>query len=54
MEYEVLVEEINPCGGAKHCVKSFWTWRPMTPRAMSGPTPDSPLWMWDTTQTGTW
>ena len=23
MEYEVLVEEINPCGGAKHCVKSF-------------------------------
>ena len=23
MEYEVLVEEINPCGGAKHSVKSF-------------------------------
>lgn len=23
MEYEVLVEEINPCGGAQHSVKSF-------------------------------
>ena len=23
MEYEVLVEEINPCGGAMHAIKSF-------------------------------
>jgi len=22
-EYEVLVETINPCGGAKHCIKEF-------------------------------
>lgn len=22
-EYEVLVENINPCGGAKHCIKEF-------------------------------
>lgn len=23
MEYEVLVEEINPCGGSKHSIKTF-------------------------------
>lgn len=23
MEYEVLIEEMNPCGGASHAIKSF-------------------------------
>lgn len=23
IEYEVLVETINPCGGSKHCIKEF-------------------------------
>lgn len=23
MEYELLIEEMNPCGGAKHSTKSF-------------------------------
>ena len=33
IEYEVLLEEINPCGGAQHSIKSFLTVETDSPEA---------------------
>lgn len=32
-EYEVLVEEINPCGGEAHCKKSFIEVEAVSPKS---------------------
>lgn len=32
-EYEVLVEEINPCGGEKHCIKKLLEVEATSPEA---------------------
>ncbi len=32
-EYEVLLEEVNPCGGAKHSTKAFLTVETDSPEA---------------------